>query len=295
MKFKKIHIIINPAAGKERPILYTLNRIFTHAGIDWDISVTKKFGDARHFALQAVSAGAEAVGVYGGDGTVMEVAGALATNHLPMFILRGGTANIIASELNIPSDLAQACKLVLNPHVQTRILDVGKMGDLYFLLRVSIGLEASVVKRAVRDLKEQVGTWAYAISAFRAILGTRHCRYHIKIDGHRREVEGVTCLIANSRSLGVAGLALAPNIFIDDGQLDIIVIRGANFNSLFSRKTYVIDRRRQTRSFYHWKGREVEISCEPAQEVQCDGEFLGHRSVEVKILPKALHILAPKK
>src|SRR6266542_5792616 len=72
--FQRIHVIINPAAGHEGPVLGVLNKIFSQAEVDWDVFITKKAGDARRFAQEAVEAGVDAVGVYGGDGTVTEAA-----------------------------------------------------------------------------------------------------------------------------------------------------------------------------------------------------------------------------
>jgi diacylglycerol kinase (ATP) len=41
MKLKRVHVIVNPASGKDQPILHTLNSIFHPVGIDWDIYVPK--------------------------------------------------------------------------------------------------------------------------------------------------------------------------------------------------------------------------------------------------------------
>ena len=54
---KRIHIVINPAAGGDEPILNTINDVFHHYGIEWDVSVTHKYGDATEFARQAAEAG----------------------------------------------------------------------------------------------------------------------------------------------------------------------------------------------------------------------------------------------
>ena len=63
---KKIHVVINPAAGKDEPILNVLNDVFREYGIDWDVSVTKKYGDAAQQAREAVARGASIVAGYGG-------------------------------------------------------------------------------------------------------------------------------------------------------------------------------------------------------------------------------------
>ena len=71
---RKVHLIINPAAGQPQAILNQINDIFYPAGVEWSVSITLKSGDATRFAHQAIAEGAEAIGAYGGDGTVMEVA-----------------------------------------------------------------------------------------------------------------------------------------------------------------------------------------------------------------------------
>ena len=54
MGFKRVHVIVNPASGKDQPILHALNSVFHAAGIDWDIYVTKAGGDAQRLATEAV-------------------------------------------------------------------------------------------------------------------------------------------------------------------------------------------------------------------------------------------------
>lgn len=63
--YKKIHIVINPAAGQDEPILNVLNDIFTPAGVDWEISLTKKSGDATRFAAEAAASGVDLIAAYG--------------------------------------------------------------------------------------------------------------------------------------------------------------------------------------------------------------------------------------
>ena len=82
--YKKIHVIINPAAGKDDAILNKLNRVFNKYGVDWEISITRKFGDATMFARQAVADGIDLVAGYGGDGTQMEVADGVMGSDIPM-------------------------------------------------------------------------------------------------------------------------------------------------------------------------------------------------------------------
>ncbi|MCK4897328.1 MAG: acylglycerol kinase family protein, partial [Anaerolineales bacterium] len=103
--YQRIHVIINPAAGQDEPILNTLNRVFHKYGVDWEVSITHRFGDAMRFAKQAVADGVELVVGYGGDGTQLEVLNGIMGSDTPMAILPGGTGNAMTFELNIPHKL----------------------------------------------------------------------------------------------------------------------------------------------------------------------------------------------
>ena len=106
--YKKIHVVINPASGKDEPILNTINDVFHQYGVDWTVSVTKKYGDATEQAKAAIAAGADLVTGYGGDGTQHEIANAVLSaasetgRSIPMGILPGGTGNGFAREMNTP-------------------------------------------------------------------------------------------------------------------------------------------------------------------------------------------------
>src|SRR5260221_13540604 len=166
--YRRIHVIINPAAGQDKPILGVLNKAFGPAGVDWEVFITKEAGDATRLARKAVEEGVDAVAVHGGDGTVGEVAAGLVDSTVPMAIVPGGTANAMSIELGIPSDPAEACALVASEDSQVRQVDMGQVGDHYFVLRVGMGLEAEMVKNASREGKAQMGNLAYVVAARQA-------------------------------------------------------------------------------------------------------------------------------
>ncbi len=71
LPYPKVHVVINPAAGQDEPILNVLNHVFHPAGVDWDNSLTHKSGDATRLAAEAAASGVDLVAAYGGDGTQM--------------------------------------------------------------------------------------------------------------------------------------------------------------------------------------------------------------------------------
>jgi diacylglycerol kinase family enzyme len=113
---KRIHVVVNPAAGKDEPILNTINDVFHEHGIEWGVSVTRKYGDATEFARQAAETGFDIVAGYGGDGTQHEIANGLMGSKAIMGILPGGTGNGYANELGTPKKLRPALELLCGNH-----------------------------------------------------------------------------------------------------------------------------------------------------------------------------------
>jgi diacylglycerol kinase (ATP) len=290
---KRVHVVVNPAAGQDYPVLSVLNRVFHPAGIDWDVFVTKQAGDARRYAEQAVQAGVDAVGVYGGDGTVREVATGLIGTDVPLAILPGGTANVIAVELGIPSDLAQAAALVGADQPADRRIDVGQIGDHYFLIRVGMGFEAQMVQGADRPLKDRVGPLAYAVAAMQALAAPTVAEYRLTIDGTVVECAAMTCIIANAGSFGALPLTIAPTIDIGDGLLDIVVVTRADLPSLVQVAASIVAGNEDAEPLQRWRAREVHVEADPPQSVQVDGELWGHTPFTARIVPQAIRVLVP--
>jgi diacylglycerol kinase (ATP) len=288
-----IHVIINPAAGQDRPILHTLNRAFHPAGVDWEVRVTKRAGDARRHAQEALAAGVDAVAVYGGDGTVMEVAAALIGTDVPLAIFPGGTANVISTELGIPSDLAEACALVCSEAGYIRPIDVGQIGDQYFLIRVGMGFEAHMVAGADRLLKDRLGPIAYLVSALQALKEPLFAHYQLTLDGQEVAIDGMTCIVANAGSFGAVPLSLAPTIDVADGLLDVVVVNKGDLPALVSVAASIVAGNEDAEPLQHWRAREVIVAADPPQTVQVDGEVWGETPITVRVVPQAVRVIVP--
>lgn len=290
---KRIRVILNPAAGQDEPALKIFNRVFHDAGYEWDIRITQAAGDGTRLAKEAVDEGVNVVAVYGGDGSVMEVAAGLIGSSVPMAIIPGGTGNVISIELGIPKDTETACAAIVAENRSVRPIDVGKTNDTCFMLRTGVGLEATVTESADRQAKDKYGIFAYIISTFQALSEPDITRYHLTIDGEEIDSEGLSCVVANSGSLGVAGLALSPDVNVTDGMLDIFVIRKADLTSLFSLASSIIGGSEHHDNMPHWRGKEIQIVTDKPQGVQADGELIGETPVHVQVLPGAVQVIIP--
>jgi diacylglycerol kinase (ATP) len=295
-RIRNIRIIINPAAGKDESMLPTINASMKKAGITWHASITHEAGDAIRFAKIAIEEGMDALAVYGGDGTLMEAATGLIGSDIPLIILPGGSANVLAVELGIPTDLKAACALITQVPLRTKSIDVGRFDNRYFIVGMSFGFGADLVKGADRESKNKFGIFSYFLSAAAAFMNAKKAVYRLEIDGQVHKVRGLTCLIANTGNLGFSTISFDKHIDVCDGLLDVVVVRKATFGLLKLMAVTLLKRERpeDLELVEHWQGREIRVSSSPRQTAQCDGEVLDENSFHITVVPGAIKVVVPR-
>lgn len=290
---KLIRVIVNPAAGQDEPALKVFNRVFREAGYRWDMRITLESGDAKKLSREAVKDGASIVVAYGGDGSVMEVAAGLIGTNVPLGIIPGGTGNVFSIEMGIPRDSEAACSLIVAPHASLRSVDVGKVGDIYFMERAGVGMEAAVARAADREAKNKYGIFAYIISTFQYLAEPEIVQYHLNIDGADIYCEGLGCIVANSGSLGVGKLVIAADINVSDGFLDVFIVDKTDLTTLISMAASVIEKNDLHGNLPHWKGKNISIEAAPDQLVHADGELIGKSPIDIQLLEHAVNVIVP--
>ncbi len=314
-----VHVIVNPAPSRRIPLLAILNQAFREAGIHWDISITHGTGDGSDLARKAVEGGASVVAVYGGDGTVMEVAAGLIGTDIPLLILGGGTGNLVASELRLPTQLERACDLICRESFLTRRIDVGMMGEHPFLLRIGCGIEVGVVQKATRELKDQLGKLAYVKAGIEQLLeellDIPEVEYEIILDGKETiRGKGVACVVANAGTVGVGRLTLSRSVDVTDGRLDVFFLKKANLEAIgqIATKLTGLDQiatkfagldwlRRdgepvldESKAVGQWTVETVEIRTNPVLDIQVDGDVVAKTPQLIRVLPAALRVVVPE-
>lgn len=267
------------------------------------MSITQGEHDGVALAKKAVDEGADVVGVYGGDGTVMEVASGLIGTDVPLLILPGGTGNLVAAELRISNHLERACQLVCGETYRTRKIDVGQMGEHYFLLRVGCGIEPGVVQDATRELKNQFGKWAYVFAGIKRLQENPVADYEIRLDDRETfRAKGVACVVANAGTVGLGRLTLAPSVDVDDGKLDVFFLKKANLEGIVQLAGKMMGLAPRdpedvtpgldaSQLVNHWHVKTVSIHSDPVLDIQVDGDVIAKTPQTVGILPSALTVV----
>ena len=303
--YAKIHVVINPASGKDEAILNTINDVFHQYGVEWESSVTKKYGDATEQAKAAIAAGADLVTGYGGDGTQHEIANAVLTSAaetgrtVPMGILPGGTGNGFAREMGTPDKLRPAVEILCTSQ-KTRTIDVARLsnvgeaivGDKYYIQRLYVGIEPE--EQTSREMKDKYGVFAYAISVNERSKTTKQAKYKATIDGDIREFEAFKVYVVNSGMTGT-GFSITHEYAVDDGLLDAFLMNSEASDTITATVDRFLDIKSDSAQRYYRQCKEITLDTDPDQPIWADGEYIGRTPVTVTVVPGALTIVVPEK
>lgn len=230
-----------------------------------------------------------------GDGTVSSVVDFLAHRRTVLGLLPLGTANDFARTLQVPTDPLLACEVVAAGNVVD--VDLGMVGDNYFVNVASVGLSVGVTRRLSERLKRHTGKLAYAIAAAASIL--RHRPFTARLtfpDGDHPPIDLDRLLqvaVGNGRFYG-GGAVVAPDAGIDDQTLDVYAIP-------LRRRRDLLGIARQFRSgafvhradVTHVTTTRVVLETAPAEPLNIDGEVVAHTPQEFAIARNALRVLVP--
>jgi diacylglycerol kinase family enzyme/uncharacterized membrane protein len=287
--YRKIHVIINPVSGKDQPILNVLNDVFYKNGIEWDISITKKFGDATKFAREAAESGCDLVAGYGGDGTQHEIANGVMGTGVPMAVLPGGTGNGFGNEMGLPTELRPAVELLCSSY-NTRNIDIVKLLDGsegYFVQRLFTGIEPE--EQTSREDKNKYGTLAYLGRDIKRLGNEKDIKYTLTIDGETIEVMGHKCYVVNSAKAGT-GLSISKKFEVDDGYLDVFMLsRDKKSTNAALNRFFNLDNEKA--GMFYWRGQKIKIDAEIDQPVWTDGEYTSRTPVAMEVVPGGLTVV----
>jgi len=296
-------LIVNPHSGPwdVRPELAAvLNHLENHG---WKTSLhsTEQPGEATALARQAVKEKADAVLVVGGDGTINEVVNGLAESPVALGVLPGGTGNVWAKALGLPT----RSPLHLMPLLEsvralvpgtTRRIDLGKANGRYFLQWTGLGLDAEVTYAMEPRTRRQrrLGVLAYFVAGVATAAHMAGTRTRIWIDDQRVYRRAILIVVSNSRVYS-AGLTMATDARLDDGLLDVDVFAGTGFGDSVRTALGVITGlhvRDPRHSVY--RGRTIQVESDRPLAVHVDGEPFGTTPLHCQVVPKGLTVLLPR-
>lgn len=292
-RFSRVLLIVNPASRRGARLESRAVKAFAKAGVRCDVLRTESPGHGAELALRH-AAGYEAVFTLGGDGTAIEVIGALTHSGPPVGVLPGGTANVVARTLGTPVKISRAVKALLDGS-EARI-DLGVLSTGHrFMIGMGVGLDATTIAGAPGPLKRRLGFLAYVVAAMKAFARLEKFNVRLTVDGETMEMRVSAVLIANFGAVMNDLIAFGDGIQRDDGLLNACVYSPRNMvdaTRILLKMTF----RRFTPDpcIIYRTGSSFTIETDPPRLGQADGELIGDSPFSVHVEPLAARMLVPK-
>lgn len=295
----KIAVILNPTSGRGRGESQreTIHRLMDSAAtasphpVEWEIFRTYARGDATHLAKHASDEGADIVVAAGGDGTCGEVVNGIAGGQAAFGVIPVGTGNDFARTIGVFGELETAIDILFSDH--SRMVDLGKIGDRWFLNVAGCGFDAKVAERVNRGYRHLNDSMAYIAGVLQTLISFKSPHFKLTMDGSTYESDGMLCTIANAPSYG-GGMRVAPQAEIDDGVLDICFLKHAGRIEFLRAFPKVFKGEHVThpkvRMFHAKRGRVETI---PPMPILVDGEVIGETPVDFEIKPHIIKVMSP--
>jgi len=288
---RKVHLILNgKAAGNDALRVAIVQQ--REVGHRIDVRVTWEKGDARGFA--SVAEEVDLLIAAGGDGTLNEVVHGLMDLSIDgrpaLGVVPLGTANDFATGCGIPRDPEKALTLCMEGRALP--IDVGKANDHWFLNVASVGFGAEVTAATSPELKRLLGPVAYAVMG--AILAINVHQYHGRLTMPDREItgSGPVAIVGNGRQTG-GGVQVAPRARIDDGLLDVLVVRHIPATALLTAARELQQLSPDGEYISYWQTPWAEVHPDEEIPVNLDGEPVKFSSVRYEAVPSAIRLIVP--
>lgn len=294
MAEKKALLIINPVSGtrSKHGLADVVKERLKPYGIDVSVQETKGREDAYRMAQDVVEKGFEMVITAGGDGTVNEVANALAFSDCILGILPFGSGNGLARSVGIPQDIFGALKLIENGHVLK--CDRGVVNKHPFYCTFGVGFDAAVSEKFSKMKKR--GRITYIRSAFREFLNYHSQAYAIVIDGKVITEKALLIAVCNAPQYG-NNAYIGPKAKLTDGLLDITVVHSDNpFNTILMSMEMLTGMLDKNRGIGTFRAPSLTIVRTETGPVHLDGEPMNMgKHLDIKCEKGALNVFAPEK
>jgi len=300
-------MIHNPNAGNgghsRRSLLDKARHIFASRGIDADLAETTGPGHATEIAARAAEENRGLVIACGGDGTLNEIVNGLASHQnghrVPLALLPGGTANILAKELDLPWDIPRAAEKLVHGTVKEIALGLAtplKQPEKkkYFLSVAGAGPDGMIVYSVSLGLKSRVGILAYWWEGLREVF--RYRFQHFRVISGGRKINASLVIVGRTQNYGGPfKITTEADLFEDHFEI-LTLATQSGFRYLSYLPTLYLNKLRGTQGVEFFKS--DSIICEPLDAnpvyAQIDGEPLARLPVEFRIIPRALKLLVPE-
>lgn len=271
-------IIANRSAGNAAELAATTSGD-PFPGHDLRLVTISETEDVESCLRRARDDGATLVIAAGGDGTVNAVANAIyrSGRSVPMAVLPAGTANDFAWTLGMPPTIHESLTWILANADSPRSVDLVEVEDgfsKFYYLNVAAGGNSDRVTAALTDeIKQRWGPLCYVRGAMEVITDLNSFQTQVIIDDASPiELSLWNVIVANGRT-NAGHLPIAPQASIEDGLLDIILIRDGTLGELTSLVAkFLLSDYLDSEQVIYRRAQSLHLQSDPRMQFSIDGE-----------------------
>jgi YegS/Rv2252/BmrU family lipid kinase len=296
--FRNARLLFNPNAGKirrtDRGVLKIALRHLRLEGHQVELVPSEGPGTAGVVARRVAKQGADLIIVAGGDGTINEVANGLVDMDVPLALLPGGTANVLASELGI-SDWTHALESFSESviaRVPVGCVEFPNGRTRHFLMMAGAGLDARMVAEVQPALKRTLGKLAYWVAGFSQVWRPLP---QIEVQTNDRSFQTSFALLSKVRNYG-GDLEIAPTVRLTDPDIEAVLFEGRLTLRYVSHLLRIVTRTLPNSGGVHiLRGKEFNLVPLSRQHIhiQVDGEPVGYLPARVRLASSSLRFMLP--
>ena len=288
-------IIINPVAGGYSHLsvgarVELAHKALERCGVAGEVIVTQCRGHGRAVATALVADGVENLVVWGGDGSVNEVASEMAFRGSVLGVVPGGSGNGLARELHLEWEIAKALETALRGH--PRWIDAGELGGRLFFNVAGVGIDAHLA--TVFNTLRRRGRLAYAKASWRALLRYKPKVYNVQVGEVEIKERMLMVALANTQQYG-SGVVIAPVAKPDNGMLVLVTLPPlSSLSMLWQARRLFTGRIHCLIGARMLSVSEVKISSDIPLTFHVDGEVVsGTSTLIARVHPRALQVRVP--
>ncbi len=283
---KNVLVINNPNAGRKKAVKYKKlvikfllrkNCFFKTIEIDKLTST-----DFENF---------DTILTIGGDGTVNKVIPYIVNTEKVLGIIPCGTANLLASKLNISTNPKKALEIINKSNIKD--IDVLKVQDKYSVLRVGFGYDSDIICKTSQSLKNKFGYFAYFLAGILFALRLKQKSYTIFFNDKKLSILATCIIVANAGNMYRNLVSISNNCNLQDGKFEVFILKVKNPITFFIEFLGIIFNYKNSNSkAMYFQTNELLIKNEFSTG-HIDGEKQKFKDdIKINIVPKSVKVFA---
>ena len=293
---KKLYLTVNPFGGHKKgpKILKEVMPLFDENNIQLNVIETEYAGHNKKIAMEVDMNGYDGFCCIGGDGTMSELINGVMNrkdlNRFPLGLITGGTGNSFMHDINCLDPIEATKRIIDGKRRKIDIFSCKTPDKLFYGFNI-LGWGIPTDANLLADKMRWIGSQRYNLASILEVLSHRKRFARVSIDNNSIASDFAFIIGCNTIHTG-KGMKMAPLARLDDGLIDLIIVRKVSRFKLLKLFPKVFAGNHISDPGVDYRQvKKFSILPEKDRQLNIDGEVLGSTPVEVQVLPQEIELM----